>query len=170
MAAHVGTLVGLAVAGVWGYFNFVRSRTYYPRMEMGVTGEIRSQGDCRYLVPRITLKNIGNSKIELIQHGSGYKVWFADGSVEASGELSWSGGDSTYSMFVDHNWIEPGESIFDERSLIALPDGCMAAKVQARLVAPIGWPQKTRTVWKCSVVIGPLPELTGGKCNERQPA
>jgi hypothetical protein len=79
--------------------------------------------------------------------------------VDALGELSWSGGQSTYSMFLDHKWIEPGEGIFDEHSLIPLPNDCIAAKLQARLVAPIGWPQKTNTVWKCSVVSGPLPIL-----------
>ncbi len=168
MASHVGTLVGLGAAGIWGYFNFVRSRTYYPRMEMGAEGDIRSHGDQRYLVPRITLKNIGNSKIELIQHGTGYKVWFTDGSVDDEGELIWSGGKLTYSMLVDHKWIEPGESIFDEKSLIPLPQRCVATKVQARLVAPIGWPQRTNTVWKCSVIIGPLPKSgKDDKGNER---
>jgi hypothetical protein len=75
MAAQVGTLIGLAAAGVWGYFNFIKSRTYHPRLEMTVSGELRSKGTQQYLVQRVTLKNIGNSKVKLIQSGSGYRVW-----------------------------------------------------------------------------------------------
>ena len=74
ISTHIGTLVGLAFAGVWGYFNFVKSRTYFPRMELSVSGEIRSVGDKRLLVPRITLNNIGKSKVELLQFGTGYRI------------------------------------------------------------------------------------------------
>ena len=161
IAAHIGTLIGLLVAGVWGYFNFIRSRTYYPRMELGVTGEIRSKDGYRFLVPRITLKNIGNSQIRLVQEGSGYKIFFATGKVDSNGELGWSKGEQTYEMFTDHNWIEPGESIFDERSVIPVPVDCIAVKIFARLVAPVGWPQKTNNAWKCSAVISPAEPKKG---------
>ena len=73
VAAHVGTLIGLGFGGVWGYFNFVRSRTYFPRMELSISGEIRSNNGRRFLVPKITLKNIGNAKIRLIQKGTGLR-------------------------------------------------------------------------------------------------
>ena len=69
-AEHVATILGIGAAVLWGYFNFIKSRTYHPRMEMTVSGEIRQSGEHQYLVPRITLKNIGNSKIALVQQGS----------------------------------------------------------------------------------------------------
>jgi hypothetical protein len=154
-AAHIGELISLLFAGIWAYFNFIRSRTYYPRMELGINGDIRAKDKQRFLVPRITLKNIGNSQIKLIQDGTGFKVFTATGEVSAKGELLWSGGEHTYEMFLDHKWIEPGESIFEESTAIPLPEDCVAVRVYARLVAPVGWPQKTNNVWRCSIVLGP---------------
>jgi hypothetical protein len=158
IASHVGTLIGLGVAGVWAYFNFVKSRTYYPRMQLGVSGEIRKKGDKQFLVPRVTLKNIGKSKVELNQSGSGYRVWLAMGPLEDSGEMTWSGGKPVFPIFVEHQWIEPGESIFDELDLFALTPECVAAKIQVRLSAPIGWLWQKNTVWNCSTVVGPIGE------------
>lgn len=108
MAAHVGTLIGLGAAGVWGYFNFVKSRTYYPRLEMTVSGA-RLKGTQQYLVPRVTLKNIGRSRVELIQSGSGYRIWTARGEADVTGELTWFGGKPVFDLFLHHKWIEPAK-------------------------------------------------------------
>lgn len=43
-AEHIATVLGIGAAGVWGYFNFIKSRTYHPRMEMTVSGDIRQSG------------------------------------------------------------------------------------------------------------------------------
>jgi hypothetical protein len=45
IAAHIAQVTGFAVGGVWAYFNFVKSRTYYPRMELSVSAELRSKDD-----------------------------------------------------------------------------------------------------------------------------
>jgi hypothetical protein len=156
MGSHIGTLIGLAAAGVWGYFNFIKSRTYYPRLEMMVSGDMRQRNDRQYLVPRITLRNIGKSKVRLIQSGSGYRVWIAQGEADNSGELVWSGGKPVYDLFIHHKWIEPGETIFDEINLFELPYDCVAAKIQSRLVVPLGWPHRENSEWNCSVVVGPI--------------
>ena len=156
MAAHVGTLIGLGGAGVWGYFNFIKSRTYHPRLQMIVSGDVRSKGAQQYLVPRVTLKNIGKSKVALIQSGSGYRIWTARGAGNETGELTWSDGKTVFPLFVDHKWIEPGETIFDEITLFSLPSDCLAAKIQARLIVPLGWPNRKNAEWNCSAVIGPV--------------
>ena len=62
IAAHIGTVIGLLATGVWAYFNFVKSRRYYPRLELTVSGELREVSHRQYIVPRVTLKNIGESK------------------------------------------------------------------------------------------------------------
>jgi hypothetical protein len=103
----------------------------------------------------VTLKNIGNSKVELNQVGSGYRVWIADGANDDRFRLIWSGGKPVFSIFEDHRWIEPGESIVDELTIFSLPLDCVAAKVEVRLSAAIGWPRRKNTIWKCSAVVGP---------------
>jgi hypothetical protein len=155
IAAHIAQVVGFTVGGVWAYFNFVKSRTYHPRMELSVSGELRSIGNQQYLVPRVTLKNIGNSKISLPNNIAGYRIWIAKDDVDETGELRWSdGGKVAYAIFEDHDWIEPGELIFDELRMFAIPSDCVAAKVHARLEAPVGWFRKN-TTWNCSTIVGP---------------
>ncbi|MBB5330951.1 hypothetical protein [Tunturiibacter gelidoferens] len=161
IAAHVASVIGLMAAGVWGYFNFVKSRTYYPRMELSVSGEIITSSDKKFLVPRVILKNIGRSKVQLLQRGSGYKIWIANGRTKVGGSLAWSGGKPTYRIFEQHGWIEPGEAIFDERQLHALPPDCVAAKVEVRLRAPVGIVVPKVTVWTCSAVVGPETKKEG---------
>jgi hypothetical protein len=165
-AEHVATVLGIAAAGVWGYFNFIKSRTYHPRMEMTVSGDIRHVGEHHYLVPRITLNNIGNSKIALLQKGSGYRIWVATTQGQHLHEVEWSKGTQVYSMFKDHHWIEPGESIFDETRLIPLPGDCIAAKIEARLLAQVKrFPRKKNTEWNGAAVVGPGTTSEGGSMN-----
>src|SRR4051794_19408792 len=154
-AEHVATILGIGAAGVWGYFNFIKSRTYHPRMEMTVSGEIRQSGEHQYLVPRVTLKNIGNSKIALVQQGSGYRVSVAaEPSVDVR-EAEWARASKVYSMFENHHWIEPGESIFDEVRLIPLSRIFIAAKIEARLVAEVKrFPRRKTTEWNSAAIVG----------------
>lgn len=152
IAAHIGNVIGLVAAGVWAYFNFIESRTYHPRMELSVSGKIYSKADQRFLIPRVTLQNIGMSKVELLQRGSGYRVWFTRGGLKVGGHLAWFGGKPVYRMFEAHAWIEPGESIFNEIEIHSVPSDAVAAKIEARLRAPVG---RRVSVWTCSAVIAP---------------
>jgi len=153
-AAHVAQLIGFAVAGVWGYFNFVKSRTYYPRMELSASGKLLSKGEQQFLIPRVTLKNIGNSKISLQQRGTGYRIWVTKCDVGETGELGWSDGQVVHRIFEEHRWIEPGEMIFDELRMFAVPNDCVATKVEVRLTACVGL-LKSSKAWTCSAIVGP---------------
>ena len=155
IAAHIGQVVGLVAAGIWGYFNFIKSRTYLPRMELSVSGEIHSAGTLKLLVPRITLRNIGVSKVPLIQRGSGYRIWYATGTAKVGGNLAWFGGTPVFRIFENHEWLEPGESIFDEQRLHSLPDNSIAAMIEVRLRAPVGFIDPKVTVFTCSAVVLP---------------
>ena len=156
MAAHVVTVVGFAGAAVWGYFNFIKSRTYHPRLEMIVSGDLRWKGTQQFLVPRVTLRNIGKSKVALTQSGSGFRIWTAQESGKETGKLSWLNGETVFPVFEDHKWIEPGEMIFDELDIFALRSDAIAAKIQARLVVPLGWPRRKNSEWNCSAIVGPV--------------
>jgi hypothetical protein len=136
---HVATVTGIAAAGIWAIFNFKKSRTYFPRMQMTASGKLRTFGNCQYIVPRITLKNLGKAKIPLLQSGSGYRIWVATEPNEQFRPTIWTGGKPVYRMFEEHEWLEPDESIFDEKHMIPLPSNCIAVKIQARLVAQVKW-------------------------------
>lgn len=40
LVAHIGTVIGLLATGIWAYFNFIKSRRYYPRLELAISREI----------------------------------------------------------------------------------------------------------------------------------
>lgn len=156
IAAHIGTVIGLLATGVWAYFNFVKSRRYHSRLELTVSGEIREASHRLYVVPRISLKNIGQSKVKLVQRGSGYRIWTTLDKGLQWQELKWSDGTVVYGMFEDHRWIEPGESVFDEARMFSLSADCIAVKIQARLVAQVRRLPRRNSEWNCSTIVGPL--------------
>ena len=93
IVAHIGTIIGLLATGVWAYFNFIKSRRYYPRLELAVSGEIVGTQERQFVIPHVTLKNIGMSKVKLIQRGSGYRIWTAQNNGMELHELPWTHGD-----------------------------------------------------------------------------
>jgi hypothetical protein len=152
---HVFAIAGALVTGTWAYFNFVKSRRYYPRLELAVSGEIRRSQKGRYIVPRITLKNIGQSRVMLFQRGSGYRLWTtSEGNFDLA-SLPWSDGEVVQTMLEDHKWIEPGESVVDESKIFSLPEHCVAVKIQVRLVAQVRKFPHANSEWNCSTVVGP---------------
>jgi hypothetical protein len=155
--SHVGQIIGLCAAGVWAYFNFVKSRTYYPRMDIAISGHLRSKGSERYLIPRVTLRNIGNSKVTLPTAGSGLKLWIAKGDFDETGNLLWSEGHVVHDIFDHDDWIEPGVTITNETNIFRVPIDCVAFKIQVRLVAKVGWPERS-TAWISSAIVGPSIE------------
>jgi hypothetical protein len=68
------TTVALVVGGLWAYFRFIKGRTYRPRLEVGMSGQWRHIGEKYLLHARITVRNIGGSKVSLLQKGTGLKV------------------------------------------------------------------------------------------------
>jgi hypothetical protein len=153
IVAHIGTVIGLLAAGVWAYFNFIKSRMYYPRLELAISGEIVSAPERQFVIPRVTLKNIGLSKVQLIQRGTGYRIWtIVEGGVELR-ELQWTDGHRVYEILQEHKWIEPGESVFDETRIFSLPPDCIAVKIQARLVAQVWRLFKKNAEWNCSAIL-----------------
>ena len=130
--------VGFVVAAVWAYFNFVKSREYYPRMELSCSASVfASEPENRLLLPRITLKHIGKSKITIDQEGSAYKVLFSDGRADPTKRITWKTDGKHYTLFVKHRWIEPGESIFQESEVFVIPAWAVAAKVEARILGRV---------------------------------
>lgn len=122
----LGTLVTAAaviVGGLWAYFNFVKGRTYRPRLEVEMQGEWRVIDGERWLHSRVRVKNIGASKVTLRQRGTGLQLSRLRTRDPASTRARWE--TLTVSeIFKEHQWIEPGETISDDVLLhLDVPDG-----------------------------------------------
>lgn len=115
----IGTVVTAAaviVGAVWAYFKFVRGRTFRPRLEVGLFGQWRTVQDKEALHARVTVKNIGASKVDLLQEGTALAVYQLK-PMESSEPSAWGWDDDAYTAYEilkDHQWIEPGETVSED--------------------------------------------------------
>jgi hypothetical protein len=135
VAEIIGTLItalAVIVGAVWAYYRFVKGRTYRPRLEVSMGGEWLTVDGTRLLLARVRLRNIGASVVELLQKGTGLRV-SALADSDSPGRLSWVPG-RVYTIFEEHEWIEPGETVSDDMLLrLAVAEG-QPVLFEARLV------------------------------------
>lgn len=119
---HIFTVGAIIAGGVWAWFHYFRGRVYWPRLEPRVTGEIVCVGKRAYLRAVVRLHNVGLSRVEILQRGSGLTVQGyeeldqPDGIEPARLEAE----VAVVEVFTDHQWIEPNE-IVEEQHLLVLP-------------------------------------------------
>ncbi len=143
------TILAIIAGGAWVYFNFLRGRTYQPRLELSVSGSIAERDGLTYIVATIVLKNVGLSRVELKREGTACTVKRATKQV-GMGEFSvvkdWA--DVGISrIFENHRWIEPGETVLDH-CVAAIPKtDTGVCRFEARVVG------KKNNEWNASSVV-----------------
>jgi hypothetical protein len=158
------TALAIVVGGIWAYFKFVKGRTYRMRTQTNLSGEWRLLNGRHLLHVQITVKNIGASKVKLTQEGTGLRVKILPSSttMEDRGPVSWRR-FGTFEVLLEHEWIEPEETISDEL-LISLSElGPQSVLLEVRLVLDRQWPAKNtetfaRIFVPCSSSIGAKQE------------
>src|SRR5713101_7206986 len=120
----------LIVGGYWVLRNYVRNRTHVPRLQVELKAKIIECGNQRYLLALMQVKNPGLSRIIFPEHsapdkgpyGSALQVWPLIRFDEVSDviECDWEE-YSPFEVLVNHDFIEPGLVIFEEK-LLRVPD------------------------------------------------
>ena len=118
--SNVVTVIGVIIAGIWAYYNFIVGRSLSAHIELNSTTRLISDGEETNLIfLKITAKNLGKTKairensiafieqidVDLTQNDT--LLLRIDKPLES--ELS-----KAYNIFNDHSYLEPGESISDE--------------------------------------------------------
>jgi len=116
ITSNIGPIVGalaVIVGGIVAYYKFVRGRIYRPRVEVDLTGQWSSENGKWRLEARITVKNVGASKLKLLQKGTGLRVSLPSAEQPpAPASTKWK----ILRVFVildQHAWIESGETVSD---------------------------------------------------------
>lgn len=117
------TSAALLSGGVWAYFKFISGRVNKPRLELNVECDIllNSENLARIHI-KIFLKNVGFSKVTIDKDGSSVviqKIVKVEGSSFSSDialESEWRD-FGAFSVFEKHDWIEPLETICDEKMI-----------------------------------------------------
>ena len=118
------TGVAVIVGGVWAYFKFVKGRIFRPRVEIEMSSQWLDMDGKKWLQARIRVKNIGASKIQLRQKGSGLRILaLAADQPTAPAAAAWDR-RKTCAILEKHSWIESGETVSDDILLdLGIPPG-----------------------------------------------
>jgi hypothetical protein len=113
-------LIAVIAAGLWAYMKFVKGRMFYPRLGVSVSGTAVLRDDRTTLMAMLKIKNVGLSRVDIRQEGTAIRVLSAN-EVTPTGIITpdWSH-LGTFSVFEHHGWVEPGETI-DENRLLIVP-------------------------------------------------
>ncbi len=117
IAGTVVTGLAIIVGGIWAYFKFAKGRTFRPRFEVDMSGQWQKVDGKQLLQARIRVKNIGASKVTLLQKGTGLRVSvLAKDQPSPPARVKWDS-QGVYGVLVEHKWIEPGETVSDDLML-----------------------------------------------------
>ena len=116
----VARIAAVIVVGGWAYMKFVKGRIFHSRLELDVTGEARIRVDQAAVAISIKVKNVGLSRVDLRQTGSGLRILAAKKNTPMSMISAEWRHLGTFPVLENHAWIEPGETVGEER-LVILP-------------------------------------------------
>ncbi|SEM92851.1 hypothetical protein [Nitrosomonas marina] len=126
--ATIATIAG----GAWGYYRFRKSRTFEPRLTLGVKADLIHSMSDNSLLCTFDVKNVGESKVDI------EKAYIRLGIIQSNGKRKHL---TTRKVLLAHSWLEPGTTL-KEQELISCPVFHGAVKIEFRLVA-VGTAYKT---------------------------
>lgn len=126
--------IALIIGGIWAYFKFAKGRTFRPRIKVDLSGKWVSIGEKRLLQIRVTVGNIGTSVVRKLERGTGMRISVPDVNQSTPPALiSWRS-VGVFNTLVEHEWIEPGETVSDDRLLDLGTSEPVVVQVEVRLI------------------------------------
>jgi hypothetical protein len=154
--------IAISVAGVWGYFQFVRGRTFARRGELKIAGELLHGLEASALRVDATFRNTGGSRILFSEDTRVLRIFSVDGkAIAGATRIEWGERLRAVRLFEHHAWAESQESISDE-VVVPLPadTGLRLILIVARIGARRRWfhklplVQRDPPVWTSQVCVG----------------
>lgn len=144
-------ILALVVAGIWAYVKFVKGRVFRPRLEIGVVGAAISKRDHTALRISVSAKNVGLARVDISPEGTALRVSVAKEIVPAAILTAQWEHQGTFSIFAEHGWIEPGETISEDQLLMLPKISCDHFLLELFL-------ESGKLVWTARSIIPLLPE------------
>jgi hypothetical protein len=135
-------IIAYVIGALWVYFNFWKGRTYRPRIEPTVTGQILNHQGSKFIKILINLKNVGLSKVDVVQSGTALRLLSYDSSNKND---PWKH-QSTISILSAHNWIEPSETVSEQFLIPFIGPSLIAVKAELILVSK-------KTMWETAIIL-----------------
>lgn len=136
--------LAIVFAGVFGYYKFLRGRTFAYRAELSASTEIVQVDRADALRVRAILRNTGPARIPMRLK----RLRVSALVVSAPAEFVWER-VMTVDVFAEHHWVESQETISDE-VLIALPSvaGAAAGASGAYQIEFVMFSKPRRRLWR----------------------
>ena len=109
LAEKIAKLAGYFIGGAWVYFNYFKGRTYRPRLEAKVTGELSRQSTPNLVRATIELKNVGLGKVDIGKRGTALRILAFDAAADGNWRHI-----KTLRILKHHAWVEPDELIEEQ--------------------------------------------------------
>jgi hypothetical protein len=136
----------ILVGGIWAYLKFVKGRTFRPRLEPTVSAKTSTRGDYIDIIVSGALKNVGGSRVDIKQQGTGLRVLTAKPETPNTIMSSDWQHQGSFEIFDNHDWIEPGETICDQRLIAIRNDNWTAIKLEVQV-------QSEKVVWHAMAIV-----------------
>lgn len=117
--AKVVQIFAIIVAGGWGYFKFIKGRTYQESLIPTVSGKLLTIDGQTYLIATISVRNVGQSLVEFAPDASALRVF---GYTSSTSSEIMAVKDNELAQFValDQLSIEPNVTI-EKMLFISIP-------------------------------------------------
>lgn len=123
------------------YFNFFKGRTYRPRLETRVSGELCRQTTPQLIRAVVQVKNVGLGKVDIEQRGTALRILvFDDAAADEWRHVA------TLPLLTRHAWIEPSEVVEEQTVLPLKLSGVAAVRVESIITG-------RTTMWEASTII-----------------
>jgi hypothetical protein len=160
------TAVAILVGGFWAYFKYFKGRTFLPQLELTVSGTQIVHSDAKFLIARMTIKNIGLSKVTFGRAFSRLEVslfvpaayaflYGGEGNVhfeEVQSPIWKPQPPARFGVFQNHVCVEPNETIFDELLVALPPTEQLAYRLELRVTTPEPLIRKGKT-WTATAIV-----------------
>lgn len=147
LTEQVMTILAIVLGGAWAYFNFIKGRVYHPRLEPRVSAVLKPSPNFKHVLINAEVKNVGLSNVPIQKEGTGIRLLALtqENYVTTGWEIDWEDHHLvTLSVFESHGWIEPGETIREQRLIPLREEGLLALRVELRIVSKgIEWNDAT---------------------------
>ena len=118
ICVRICTILAIIGGCIWAYYNYLKGRIHKPRLSPSVEAKILNNGNDKFLLITIALRNVGLSKISITQTGTALRLLYWD-SEYCGDEYTVKNWRRILTMPIleNHQWIEPSEYI-EEQYLI----------------------------------------------------
>jgi hypothetical protein len=135
-------IAAIAGGAIWGYYKFVRGRTFHRRAEVDVDASLLASDEASAIRAKITLENTGGANIPL--RAKAVKVLsYTHRDVDENGRPVWRD-VAIAPIFQDHGWLESQETITDEVLVPLLGEKDQPANVLAFRVTCLVYEERRR--------------------------